>query len=279
MRKLASIQQVEEILPIEGADAIEKARIKGWWVVVKKSEFKPGDLCIYFEIDSLLPDIGEFTFLRRPLYEVFTAKGWETISKEDFETFEGEKRQGFQKLKKQLLEDGKEDEGHRLKTIRLRGQISQGLALPFSAFQRFNEFKGLLLKLEDDMTDRIGVYKYEPPIPADLAGEAKGAVPSCIPKTDEERIQNVLGLLDFHKGKRFYCTIKLDGTSNTIYRYNEIFNGELGVCGHNWDFKESEKSIFWRFANNARESQGQAGDRHLDRVSGMAGRSETALRR
>jgi hypothetical protein len=53
MRKLATIQTVNAVEPIANADAIEKIRVLGWWVVVKKGEFKPGDKVVYFEIDSL----------------------------------------------------------------------------------------------------------------------------------------------------------------------------------------------------------------------------------
>ena len=55
-RKLASIQKIIEIFPIKNADNIEMAKILGWELVVKKGEFKPGDYCVYFEIDSLLPN-------------------------------------------------------------------------------------------------------------------------------------------------------------------------------------------------------------------------------
>jgi RNA ligase (TIGR02306 family) len=63
-RKLASIQTVNTVEPIPNADAIEKIRVLGWWVVVKKGEHKPGDKVVYCEIDSLLPERPEFEFLR-----------------------------------------------------------------------------------------------------------------------------------------------------------------------------------------------------------------------
>ena len=64
MRKLASIQTVTTVEPIAGADAIERVRVLGWWVVVKKGECRPGDTVVYCEIDSLLPERPEFEFLR-----------------------------------------------------------------------------------------------------------------------------------------------------------------------------------------------------------------------
>ena len=102
MRKLASIQRVVAVNTIEGADAIERITVQGWNLVAKKGEFRAGDLCIYFEIDSLLPIRPEFEFL---------AKG---------------------NTPKTTTIDGVEYTGYRLKTVRLRGQISQGLALPIT---------------------------------------------------------------------------------------------------------------------------------------------------
>ena len=55
MRKLARVEEITNIQPIENADAIELASVKGWNVVIKKGEFKKGDKCVYFEIDSFLP--------------------------------------------------------------------------------------------------------------------------------------------------------------------------------------------------------------------------------
>jgi hypothetical protein len=64
MRKLASIQTVNAVEPIPNADAIEKIRVLGWWVVVKKGEHRVGDKVVYCEIDSLLPERPPFEFLR-----------------------------------------------------------------------------------------------------------------------------------------------------------------------------------------------------------------------
>lgn len=111
MRKLATIQIIEELKPIEGADKIEAARVKGWWIVVKKDQFKVGDRVIYYEIDSLLPVKPEFEFL---------LKG--------------------STLKKSVI-DGKEYEGIRLKTIKLRGALSQGLILPVSILKNYGDLE------------------------------------------------------------------------------------------------------------------------------------------
>ena len=133
-----------------------------------------------------------------------------------------------------------DQEGFRLKTIKLRGQISQGLIVPISIFGDFGwtAYEGL------DVTERLGIVKYEPPIPAELAGKVKGNFPSFIPKTDEERIQNLTDKYETWKTHPFYVTEKLDGSSATYY----FRDGEFGVCSRNLDLEETEGNTFWKIA-------------------------------
>ena len=145
-RKLASIKKINNIQPIEGADMIELAVVDGWKVVVAKNVgHKIGDMVIYCEIDSFLPIKEEFEFLRKSSYR--------------------------------KLVDG--TEGFRLKTIKLRGQISQGLILPISVV----EYTNVGFEVGMDVTNLLGVTKYEPPIPAELSGKVKGLFPSFLRKT------------------------------------------------------------------------------------------------
>ena len=114
MRKLASIQRIWKIEPIEGADRIELAYVLGWQCVVNKGQFQPMDLAVYFEVDSFLPIAPEFEFLRASSYRKTDIMG----------------------------------EGFRLKTMKFRGQISQGLLQPISAFPVIGEDA----QLGDDVT-------------------------------------------------------------------------------------------------------------------------------
>lgn len=193
-RKLASIQIINDIIPIPGADAIECAKILGWHVVVKKNEFKVGDKVIYFEIDSLIPRNPWCEFLFKDVASQFS----------------------------------------RLKTKKLRGQISQGLVIPL--------IDGITGNEGDDLTDIIGVKKWEPNIPAQLAGQVKGNFPTHLfHKTDCERIQNLLGLNEF-KDKEVYAAIKYDGTSTTFYKHNEV----VGVCSRNLELKPDDATVYWK---------------------------------
>jgi len=208
-RKLASIRRISDIQPIEGADMIELAIVDGWKVVVAKDVgHKIGDMVIYCEIDSFLPIREEFEFLRKSSF----------------------KKMGDQ-------------EGFRLKTIKLRGQVSQGLILPMSVFALYpsNPTEG------DDVTEALDIVKYEPPIPAELAGKVKGLFPSFIRKTDEERVQNLATEYDgwrLQSQNQFYVTEKLDGSSATFY-YND---GVFGVCSRNLELLETEGNTFWKVA-------------------------------
>ena len=212
MRKLATIQKILKLETIEGADMIERATVLGWHLVVKKGEFKEGDLCIYFEVDCFLPVVPQFEFLAKS----------------------GTKK---------ILIDQKEIEGYRLKTIRLRGQVSQGLALPIGSFADKLKIQEVW-KEGREVTDKLGVVKYEPQMPAQLSGVARSGFPGFIPKTDEERIQNLPSLLETYKDVPFYVSEKLDGSSTTIF----FRDGELHVCSRSLDLMENEGNTFWKVA-------------------------------
>lgn len=213
-RKLASIQIIRDIRPIEGADMIELATVNNWNVVVGKDVgHKVGDTVIYCEVDSFLPIKPEFEFLRKSSYKMMG-----------------------------------DQEGFRLRTIKLRGQVSQGLIIPLSVlpndFFDSGEFPDHMLGL--DVSGYLGIVKYDPPIPAELAGKVKGNFPSFIPKTDEERIQNLTNEYEPYKNSehQFYVTEKLDGTSATYF----MNNGEFGVCSRNLELLETEGNTFWKLA-------------------------------
>jgi RNA ligase (TIGR02306 family) len=208
MRKLVSIEKIETINPIENADNIEVATVKGWSVVVKKNEFKVNEDAVYFEIDSWIPkDIAPF------LCDENNPKFYMGI------------------------------EGARLRTVKLRGQISQGLLLPVNTVIE----KGYNVYESEDLTELLGVYKYE--ILSTDVSSPKGNFPSFIVKTDEERVQN----MSYAKllGTPFYLSEKLDGSSITVFWRD----GQFGVCSRNLELKEDPGSKYWQVVNcyNLRE--------------------------
>lgn len=182
-RKLATIRKVDAVDPIENADSIEVATIGGWKVVVKRGDFTPGDLGLYIEIDSWIPtELAPF------------------LSKD----------------KEPRVYNGVR--GERLRTVRLRQQISQGLLLP--VYQDDTGFyirdcTGTPIEVEEDqdVTEVLGIQKWERPMSAQLAGICRGSFPRWFPKTNQDRVQNLSRELEFWKDQKlsWEITEKMEG--------------------------------------------------------------------
>ncbi len=211
MRKLASVQTITATEPIPNADAIVRARVLGWWVVVKKGEFAPGDRVVYCEIDSLLPERPEFEFLRANSFKPAVMDGDTVVT----------------------------PAGFRIKTVRLRGQVSQGICFPLSILPA--------MPVEDgaDVTELLGVRKWEPPVPVGMKGRVKGPFPGFLPKTDETRVQVLEPVLARHRFKTFAVTEKLDGTSFSAW----LRAGAFGIASRNlWVDETDESNVLARVA-------------------------------
>lgn len=206
-RKLASVQYVHYITPIEGADRIECVHVLGWQCVANKGQFKVGDHCVYMEVDSFLPVCDRFEFLRSSSYKNSEILG----------------------------------EGFRLKTQRFRGQISQGLVQPLSILPEGN------YELGDDVTELLGIKKWEVEERVTSSGTVIGDFPTGIPKTDELRVQSYPELIDeFKQVEGYYISTKMDGTSVTMYWKD----GHFGVCGRNFEYADDEKCAMWVYAHS-----------------------------
>lgn len=213
MRKLARVVSIDSIAPIENADAIEVASIGGWKVVVKKDEFKEGSLAVFCEIDSWIPyDLAPF------------------LSK-------GKEPREFNGVK-----------GERLRTVKLRGVTSQGLLLPVSVLPNslsVAEFNDKSL-IGEDVSSWLGIQKWEMPISPQMVGQVRGSFPFSIPKTDQERCQNLVNEIRAasEMNRVFEITEKFEGSSMTCFLYE---NGEFGVCSRNLSLKEGDNT-FWKVA-------------------------------
>lgn len=192
MRTLATVRVIDAINPIIGADAIEVATVGGWKVVTRKGEYAVGQLAVYCEIDSWIPHA----------LAPFLSKG-----------------------KEPRVYNGVT--GERLRTIKLRGQLSQGLLLPVSIIGATGR-----LEIGADVTEQLGVTKWERPIPAQLSGIVRGNFPAFIQKTDQERCQNLEHAI-FGTGLKleYEISVKLDGSSMTVWSNG----GDVGVCSRNLD--------------------------------------------
>ena len=213
-RVMARVVRIDAINPIEGADQIEVAQIGGWKVVVKKGEYTADSLAVYCEIDSFIPH-SIAPFLTKP----------------------GQ----FPKVYNEV-------EGQRLRTIKLRGQISQGLLLPVSVLQIDGKWiEGVVIDEGTDVTEILGVQKWEPPAEF-RAANAKGSFPHFIPKTDCERVQNLSRQVQQWAEDEvvFQKSEKLDGSSMTVF-YKD---GEVGCCSRNLELKDDGTSTFWETAKS-----------------------------
>ena len=220
---MATVRKIDALQAIADADAIECAVVGGWTCVVKKGDYAVGDLAVYCEIDSWIPhDVAPF------------------LSRGNFPRVYNEVK------------------GERLRTVKLRGQLSQGLLLPLSTLTMIESelFEGL------DVSYPLGIVKYEAPVPAQLAGEVKGMFPGWIQKTDQERVQNLSTEFDHWLKEQhvWEVTEKLDGSSMTVY----LRDKEFGVCSRNLELKPSETNSLWKVAvRNDLELKLRRADRNL----------------
>lgn len=215
-RKLATVRVIAEVKDIPGADKIQAYRIDGWWVVDTKGKYKVNDLVVYCEPDSWIPNE----------LAPFLSKGKEP------KVYGGIK-------------------GERLRTVKLKGQVSQGLLLPVTSSNK--ESLNWITRHDkvvqwvqqgDDVTDFLGIAKWEPALPLCLAGDARGLFPAEIPKTAAERIQN-LSKWESIREQEFEVTEKVHGSSCTFYLDQ---TGDFHVCSRNLDLKESEDNAYWKAA-------------------------------
>lgn len=207
MRKLASIQRVKNVVPIyhpadgtlTSLDLIVFEDI-AWQCVAKRDEFAPGDLAVYIEISTVVPEHPVFEFLRSKKFKV--------------------------------------------KTVRLCGVLSQGLALPVRELQSFVDITVDDMQVGDNVTEVMGVTRYEPPVDVKInGGGAYRPFPEFIPKTDEIRIQSIPHILQLFEGRGVIATLKHDGTSATYFWDAE--QDKLRVCGRNTEKIEDDGSVYF----------------------------------
>ncbi|KAI1870044.1 hypothetical protein JX265_006214 [Neoarthrinium moseri] len=247
-RKLVTVRRIGAIKPIEGADRIEIAVIDGWTCIVKKGQFVVDGLAVFFEIDSFLPG---------------TDARWAFLEK-NFIDWNGQR-------------------GFRIKSMKMRGHMSQGLLEPL---EDFPEIIGVIKDLEAahgrseaekivrglSFEEPLGVQKWEKMYNTWDGGEKKENVPlpAFIQRTDQERCQNLPDLFDEWKDEVFQETTKMDGSSMTAYFLRSdsdkttslpevdssvpqtalLHNGRFGVCSRQVDLGEQDKNgrYFWEVA-------------------------------
>ena len=143
-----------------------------------------------------------------------------------------------------ILPDGPEwseflrERKFRIKTIKLRGELSQGLILPISVLPP-GEYN-----IGDDVTETLGIVKYDPVEYSGTRGaNTKGGFPDYVPKTNETRLQSIPTILDELRGVPCYVSVKLDGTSSTFSKNGD----DILVCSRRRALKEGD-NVWWNIA-------------------------------
>jgi len=207
--KLATFEIISEILPIEGADRIEIAGVQGWQSVIRKGEYKVGDRVIFVPIDTVLPPAEWNKFL------------WD-------------KNDPTKPI--------------RVKTIKLKGTVSQGLIFPTTLFSAQEVWDHMDDPSEDvSIAGLLGITKYEKPVPAHLAGQVAGDFPThLLSKTDEDNLKsNIEVLEELREADSMEATLKMDGTSAT---YIKELDSSVRVCSRNLELKDTESNVHWQMA-------------------------------
>lgn len=195
--------RISQVVKHSNADSLDVINVLGYRCVDRSGKWKEGDFAVYIPIDSLVDS----------------------------------DRQEFQFLKK-----SDKDKIVRLKTVKLRGEISQGVLLP----PVFGRVEG------DDCSDFFGVEKYEPVdrnFTGTLAGSPRGNFPSHLPKTDVERWQNYPEIFKAYVDSVFVATEKVEGSSSTCFlKSGEDGQIYFGVCSRNLELKPEDTNSFWKSA-------------------------------
>ena len=257
IRELAYVVQIDGIEPIEGSDNCEAALVGGWRIMVRKETFKPGDLAIYFEIDSKVPEKPEFEFLAKKHYKVKTQKytfggkgcmisqgllmhpsdfGW-TKSSYDNSLIDNEGNEHDVDDESRFLTqklgviyasaDDNKRKGSGMDKYKIMAQKHPKLGKTFLWRWLFKRTWGK--KLLFALFGRV---------------VKKSSWPAWVSKTDEERVQNMPWILN--DKEPWIVTEKIDGTSTTFTMKKKKFGKyDFFVCSRNVVFDKPNKQCFY----------------------------------
>lgn len=244
-RELAYVVKVDEIRPIEGADRVEIAVVNGWHIMVRKGQFQPGDLAVYFEIDSKVPAKEPFMFLEGKHFKVKTQKYFKgTVISQGllmgFEDFgwdkDAHKLGDFLTKELEVTYSVEEDNVRKAPSVDKYKRMAQRNSQLFS----HQPFKWLMRRAWGKKLLFVFFGK---------KGDKKATWPQWVSKTDEERVQNMPWILE--DKSPWIATEKIDGTSTTftmIRRRTRFLKKEkfdFYVCSRNVVFDKPDKACFY----------------------------------
>lgn len=236
MRKLASIKRISGIQPIAGKDRIVLATVDGWSVIVKKDEFNVGDLCVYVEIDSVMPEKPEFEFLRSKDFRIKTMKMAGVVS------------QGIC-FPLTILPFGESCGDYR------EGEDVTGV-IGVKQYEATADIDPPQTDVHDKMVRKYPRFLMRMKWFRKLVLPKKEyrGFPEFVSKTDETRVQNIPFILK-NKDTKWVATEKIDGQSGTfaLVRHksrvpfvNDKF--EFIVCSRNNRLFRPDNSSYWSVA-------------------------------
>lgn len=237
-RELAYVVRINKVEPIEGYDRVEYAHINGWGCVVRKGDFKEGDLGVYFEIDSKCPAVEPFLFLEKRKYHVKTQKMCKRISQGLLMSFadfgwENDKYKEGTFLTKELgityyePEDNVRKSNHGVDKYKKMAQRNGKLfsKQPFRWLMKRGWGRKILFVFFGKKRDKCGW-------------------PAWVVKTDEERVENMPYILE--NKDLWIASEKLDGTSTTFTIKRKLFGRyDFYVCSRNVVFDKPDKKCFY----------------------------------
>ena len=252
-RELVYVVRIDEIKPIEGKDRVECAVVGGWTVMVRKGQFKPGDLGIYFEIDSKVPEKEPFMFLEGKHFKIKTQKYktpsgyfWSQgllMSAEDFgwklhndTIFMGDSLDDYVIEKDFLTEKlgvtyaDADDNKRKAKSADKYKLMAQ---------RRPDIFKKKWVQwmMRRNWGKKVMFFFFG------KKKDKKSQWPSWVKKTDEERVQNMPWILQ--DKSEWFATEKIDGTSTTFTMKGYGRKREFYTCSRNVVFDKPDKNCYY----------------------------------
>ena len=260
-RELAYVVRVDDIKPIEGRDRVECAVVGGWTIMVRKGQFHPGSLGIYFEIDSQVPEKEPFMFLAQKKFKIKTQKYktpngqfWSQgllMAPEDFNWYMNDIRTAIIEM------DATNDEGYHAVDNESRF-LTKRLGVTYAVAEDNARKSGSMDKYKKMAQRRPKLFAKKPirwlmrrnwgkKLLFALFGkkkDKKGGWPAWVKKTDEERVQNMPWILQ--NKEPWIATEKIDGTSTTFTMKRGKFGKfDFYVCSRNVVFDKPDKVCFY----------------------------------
>ena len=259
-RELAYVVHIDNIIPIEGADRVEQAIVGGWHIMVRKGQFQIGDLAIYFEIDSKVPEKPEFEFLAAKHYKIKTQKyfkgtvisqgllmsaedfGWENTTTDQFDGNtpiikrpDGSYLTEGDFLTKELEVTYAEAEDNKRKA-------NSADKYKKMAQRRPNIFKKKWAQwmMRRNWGKKVMFFFFG------KKKDKKSEWPTWVVKTDEERIQNLVYMIPTFQNEKWIPTEKIDGTSTTFtMKRGKRGKNDFFICSRNVVFDKPDKKCFY----------------------------------